>query len=56
MQLNNNENPENDPTTFGQLVPLLLISLTVFTFLQIVSGMHASRLLMTALGTLVTPN
>jgi hypothetical protein len=39
MQLNNNQNPENDPSTFGQLVPLLLMSLTVFTFLQIVSGM-----------------
>lgn len=34
----NNRNPENDPSTFGQLVPLLLISLTVFTFLQIISG------------------
>ncbi|KAL2264591.1 hypothetical protein VTJ83DRAFT_7101 [Remersonia thermophila] len=35
----NNQNPENDPTTFGQLVPLLLITFTVFTFLQIISGM-----------------
>ncbi len=39
MQLSNKRNPENDPSTFGQLVPLLLMSLTVFTFLQIVSGM-----------------
>jgi hypothetical protein len=31
-------NPENDATTFGQLVPLLLILLTVFTMLQIVGG------------------
>ncbi|SPQ23339.1 8a176297-9c53-46cb-8a71-a93f7138ac22 [Thermothielavioides terrestris] len=37
MQPVNNQNPENDPTTFGQLVPVLLMSLTVFTFLQIIS-------------------
>ncbi|KAH6651354.1 hypothetical protein F5144DRAFT_589589 [Chaetomium tenue] len=28
MQLSNNGNPENDPSTFGQLVPVLLMSLT----------------------------
>ncbi|KAK4175076.1 hypothetical protein QBC36DRAFT_332259 [Triangularia setosa] len=28
---------ENDPSTFGQLVPVLLISLTLFTFLQVIS-------------------
>ncbi|KAK4234416.1 hypothetical protein C8A03DRAFT_37805, partial [Achaetomium macrosporum] len=45
MQFSNNQNPENDPSTFGQLVPLLLMSLTVFTFLQIVSErIHARRL------------
>jgi hypothetical protein len=33
-----NRNPENDPTSFGQLVPLLLILLTVFTFLQLIGG------------------
>ncbi|KAK4034175.1 hypothetical protein C8A01DRAFT_39347 [Parachaetomium inaequale] len=37
IERTNNRNPENDPSTFGQLVPLLLMSLTVFTFLQIVS-------------------
>ncbi|KAK3693121.1 hypothetical protein B0T22DRAFT_369483 [Podospora appendiculata] len=31
-------NPENEWTTFGQLVPILLISLTIFTFLHILSG------------------
>ncbi|KAK0629273.1 hypothetical protein B0T17DRAFT_505855 [Bombardia bombarda] len=30
-------NPENDPASFGQLVPVLLIALTVFTFMQILS-------------------
>lgn len=29
---------ENDPSTFGQLVPVLLISLTLFTFMQVISG------------------
>ncbi|KAK0744483.1 hypothetical protein B0T21DRAFT_447687 [Apiosordaria backusii] len=28
---------ENDPSTFGQLVPVILISLTIFTFLQVIS-------------------
>ncbi|VBB80340.1 Putative protein of unknown function [Podospora comata] len=28
---------ENDPSTFGQLVPVLLISLTLFTFMQVIS-------------------
>ncbi|KXX74659.1 hypothetical protein MMYC01_209265 [Madurella mycetomatis] len=32
-----NTNPENDPSTFGQLVPMLLMSLTIFTFLNTVS-------------------
>lgn len=31
-------NPENDATSFGQLVPLLLILLTVFTTLQLIGG------------------
>jgi len=30
--------PEDDPTTFGQLIPLFLIFLTFFAFLQIMSG------------------
>ncbi|GAB1315533.1 TRP C-terminal domain-containing protein [Madurella fahalii] len=39
-----NTNPENDPSTFGQLVPMLLMSLTVFTFLTIISErIHARR-------------
>lgn len=38
MQLDGGLNPEDDPTTFGQLVPMLLVVLTVFTFVQIVSG------------------
>lgn len=38
----NGRNPENDPSTFGQLVPLLLMSLTVFTFVQIINGMPRS--------------
>jgi hypothetical protein len=38
-------NPEYDATTFGQLVPLLLILLTVFTVLQLIGGksIHCSR-------------
>ncbi|KAI9647249.1 hypothetical protein NHQ30_003632 [Ciborinia camelliae] len=28
------KNPENDPTSFGQMVPLLMILMTFFTFLQ----------------------
>jgi hypothetical protein len=32
--------PEDDPSTFSQLIPLLLIFLTLFTFLQIMSGMR----------------
>ncbi|KAK3940418.1 hypothetical protein QBC46DRAFT_288338 [Diplogelasinospora grovesii] len=31
------KNPENDPSSFGQLVPMLLMSFTVFTFLQDIS-------------------
>ncbi|KAK4147370.1 uncharacterized protein C8A04DRAFT_24612 [Dichotomopilus funicola] len=43
IQLTNGINPENDPSTFGQLVPLLLMSLTVFTFLQILSQRIRAR-------------
>ena len=39
LELSNGRNPENDPSSFGQLVPLLLMALTLFTFLQILSGM-----------------
>ncbi|KAH8899790.1 hypothetical protein GQ53DRAFT_709016, partial [Thozetella sp. PMI_491] len=37
LALNNGKNPEDDPTTFGQLVPLLLIALTVFSMMQVIS-------------------
>jgi hypothetical protein len=37
MELNGGGNPEDDPTSFGQLVPMLLVVLTVFSFVQIVS-------------------
>lgn len=37
MDLEHGRNPENDPSTFGQLVPVLLITLIIFTFLQILS-------------------
>ncbi|KAK3381073.1 hypothetical protein B0H63DRAFT_196098 [Podospora didyma] len=44
MDKNNGKNPENDPATFGQLVPVLLITLVIFTFLQILSErMHARK-------------
>jgi hypothetical protein len=38
IQLNNGINPENDPTTFGQLVAIFLSALTVFAFIEIVNG------------------
>ncbi len=31
-------NPENDATTFGQLVPILMTALTVFALMQMLSG------------------
>lgn len=37
---NNGKASEDDPTTFGQLVPMLLISLTVFSFLHLLAGMN----------------
>ncbi|KAK3948310.1 hypothetical protein QBC32DRAFT_351889 [Pseudoneurospora amorphoporcata] len=37
IQLFDGYNSENDPKSFGQLVPLLMITLTVFTFLQMLS-------------------
>ncbi|KAL1838073.1 hypothetical protein VTJ49DRAFT_3093 [Mycothermus thermophilus] len=43
IQKSNNQNPENDPSTFGQLVPLLLMSLTLFTFMQILSERIRAR-------------
>ncbi|KAI1811890.1 hypothetical protein GGS20DRAFT_578745 [Poronia punctata] len=33
----NNQNPENDPTSFGQLVPILTSGLILFSFCQIIS-------------------
>jgi hypothetical protein len=38
MQLTNGKSPEDDATTFGQLVPIFLCALTVFSFCQIISG------------------
>lgn len=38
---NNNKNPENDATSFGQLVPLFSSAMILFSFAQIVSGAHA---------------
>jgi hypothetical protein len=35
---NNNVNPENDATSFGQLVPIFLSALILFSFLQTISG------------------
>jgi hypothetical protein len=32
MEEGNDRNPKEDPTTFGQLVPIFLTLLTVFTF------------------------
>lgn len=43
IEKNQNTNPEYDPTTFGQLVPLLLVLLTVFTFLQLIGGKWLQR-------------
>ncbi|KAK3401693.1 hypothetical protein B0T20DRAFT_450676 [Sordaria brevicollis] len=37
IQLFDGTNSENDPKSFGQLVPLLMMTLTVFTFLQMLS-------------------
>jgi hypothetical protein len=38
IKLNNGINPENDPTSFGQLVAIFLSALTVFAFIGIVNG------------------
>lgn len=38
IQFENNSNPEQDATDFGQLVPIFMSALIVFSFLQIVSG------------------
>ncbi|KAI3320569.1 hypothetical protein HD806DRAFT_524605 [Xylariaceae sp. AK1471] len=38
IELQNNQNPENDGTSFGQLVPILTSALIFFSFLQIISG------------------
>ncbi|KAI1104821.1 hypothetical protein F4804DRAFT_173116 [Jackrogersella minutella] len=37
MQLANNQNPENDAKSFGQLVPIFSSALIVFSFAQIIS-------------------
>lgn len=36
-------NPENDPWSFGQLVPLLLMSLTLYTFVQVIAEQVSIR-------------
>lgn len=38
IQFENNMNPEQDATDFGQLVPIFMSALIVFSFLQIISG------------------
>lgn len=38
IALDNGSNPENDATSFGQLVPIFLSALILFTFLQTISG------------------
>lgn len=38
LQTSGGVNPENDPTSFGQLVPMCLVCLTLFTFLATFSG------------------
>jgi hypothetical protein len=38
LETENGQNPENDATSFGQLVPILTSSLIFFSFLQIFSG------------------
>lgn len=42
IQYENNKNPEQDATDFGQLVPIFMSSLILFSFLQIISGMLSS--------------
>ncbi|ETS80884.1 hypothetical protein PFICI_08413 [Pestalotiopsis fici W106-1] len=37
VESNNGQNPENDATSFGQLVPIFLSALVFFTFLQTIS-------------------
>lgn len=38
IEFENNMNPEQDATDFGQLVPIFMPALILFSFLQIVSG------------------
>lgn len=38
IEFENNMNPEQDATDFGQLVPIFMSALILFSFLQIVSG------------------
>lgn len=42
MQTSGGINPENDPTSFGQLVPMCLVVLTLFAILQTLSGKYDS--------------
>lgn len=43
MELEDGQNPENDATSFGQLVPICLTALTLFAFLGIISGKHTNQ-------------
>ncbi|KAI0484052.1 hypothetical protein GGR56DRAFT_7099 [Xylariaceae sp. FL0804] len=43
IQKQYNQNPENDATTFGQLVPIFLSALIVFSFAQLISGESLGR-------------
>ncbi|GAB1317964.1 TRP C-terminal domain-containing protein [Madurella fahalii] len=43
IERSGNLNPENDPWSFGQLVPLLLMSLTLYTFIQVISEQVEAR-------------
>lgn len=38
LQLENGKNPENDPTSFGQLVPIFLTALILFAFIDTANG------------------
>jgi len=39
LKIENGKNPEDDATTFGQLVPIFLTALIVWSLLQLISGM-----------------
>ncbi|KAI1343663.1 hypothetical protein F5Y15DRAFT_172649 [Xylariaceae sp. FL0016] len=46
IEIENNQNPENDPATFGQLVPIFTSAMIFFSFLQVLSEkitLHGNR-------------